>query len=54
MGNDLQRLERYAANTALAIWRRDEYILSFGSLLNFGFGRRITPGNRIRNELLYL
>jgi hypothetical protein len=32
----------------LAIWRNDEYVLSFL------FGRRITPGNRINNELLFI
>ncbi len=27
---------------------------AFGSLISFGFGKRITPSNRKNNELLYL
>jgi hypothetical protein len=36
----------------LAIWRGDEYILSFCSLIGFSSSQRITPGNKINNELL--
>ena len=42
------------ANIALAIWRGDEYILSFLFANQLWFRRRIAPSNRINNELLYL
>jgi hypothetical protein len=38
----------------LAIWRGDEYILSFCSLFSFSFGRRVTPSRRTNNNTLYL
>ncbi|OJY92122.1 MAG: hypothetical protein BGP13_08115 [Sphingobacteriales bacterium 40-81] len=45
----------------LAIWRRDEYMLSFlfanrlqFRLTNLPAGRQVTPGSRINNELLVI
>ncbi|HRF25319.1 MAG TPA: hypothetical protein PLR98_14190, partial [Chitinophagaceae bacterium] len=38
----------------LAIWRGDEYILSFCSLIGFSSSRRITPSSRKSNELLVI
>jgi len=38
----------------LAIWRGDEYMLKICSLIGFSSRRRITPSNRINNELLFI
>ncbi len=38
----------------LAIWRGDEYILNFLFAIGFSSSRRITPGNRINNELFFI